>query len=144
MTKWSTDRKIELLKGVWLFSGCSVKELRHLGSVTERVTIPDQTVIMAEGHSGRDLCIILEGRATASINGRVISELESGSFFGELALIDNGPRSATVVADGPIEALILTRNDFRALIDTTPSVARKVLAVLGARLREADQQLTTG
>ena len=144
MVKWSTDRKIELLKGVWLFSGCSFKELHHLGSVTDRVTIPDRTVIMTEGHSGRDLCVILEGRATATIGGRVVSELESGSFFGELALIDDGPRSATVVADGPVEALILTRNDFRALIETTPSVALKVLAVLGARLRDADDQLTTG
>jgi len=144
MARKGADQKIELLKSVWLFSGCSIKELRRLGSATERVTIPDKTVIMTEGRSGHELFIILEGKATATINGRFVADLETGSFFGELALVSDGPRSATVVADGPIEALLLTRSHFTSLIDSTPSVARKILEVMGARLRDADERLATG
>jgi CRP-like cAMP-binding protein len=144
MARRAPDRKLELLRNVWLFSGCSARELRNLGSATERVSIPDGTVIMAEGHPGRDLFVVIDGTATASINGRPIGSLGPGSFFGELALIDDGPRTATVVANGPIEALVLSRGHFNTLLDDTPSVARKMLSVMGARLREADRQLATG
>ena len=144
MARRGQDQKIELLKSVWLFSGCNTKELRHLASITERVSIPDDKVIMTEGQPGRELFILIEGKANVSINGRPVGGLEPGAFFGELALIDDAPRSATVVADGPIEAFMLSRAHLRVVLDTTPSVARKMLAVMGARLREADRQLATG
>ncbi len=136
------DQKIELLQGVWLFSTCTKKELKLLAGISDRVTVPDGKVIVKEGDPGREFYVLISGAAEATAGGTVVSRLEPGDFFGEMALLDGGPRSATVTASGESDVLILGRGAFLGLItEEAPSVAPKMLAVLGTRLREASAQL---
>jgi CRP-like cAMP-binding protein len=136
------DKKIEALQGVWLFSTCSKKELRLLAGICDRVSVPAGERVVKEGEPGREFYVILDGAAEATAGTAVIARLGAGDFFGEMALLDGGPRSASVTTTDESDLLILTRGSFMALLtEDAPSVAPKMLAVLGARLREAGAQL---
>ena len=87
---------------------------------------------------GVEFFVIVEGVATATRNGMQLAVLRPGNFFGELALLDGGPRTATVVADTDMHLLVFSRRDFSRLHSLAPTVAYKMLAELGARLRRAD------
>jgi CRP-like cAMP-binding protein len=136
------DKKIEALQGVWLFSTCSKKELRLLAGICDRVDVPAGQRVVKEGDPGREFYVILAGAAEATSGPSVIARLGSGDFFGEMALLDGGPRSATVTTTEETDLLVLTRGSFMALLtEDAPSVAPKMLSVLGARLRDAGAQL---
>jgi CRP-like cAMP-binding protein len=138
----SPDRKIEALQGVWLFSTCTKKELRQLAAICERVNVPEGEAIVREGDPGRDFYVLLDGTAEATSGGAVLNRLGPGDFFGELALLDGGPRSATVTTTSPADLILMSRSDFNALVtEEAPSVAPKMLAMLGGRLREVSSQL---
>ena len=135
------DRR-ELLRGVSLFSGCSTRELDRIASITTPIAAEPGQVLTREGETGREFFVVVDGEATASIGDRLIATLGAGSFFGELALLDGGPRTATVTATGPMRLLVLNRMEFWQLIESTiPSVARKILTTIGTRLRATDQAL---
>lgn len=85
--------------------------------------------------------IIVEGRATASRNGVFLADLNPADFFGELALLDGGARTATVVAETDIHLIVLSRGEFKHVCTSFPSVAPRMLAEIGARLRRADEAL---
>jgi len=96
------------------------------------------SVLAEQGQPGREFFVVVDGSATATRNGVELARLGSGSFFGELALLDGGNRTATVVAETDMHLLLLTRSEFKELHATAPSVAYKMLAELGVRLRRAD------
>lgn len=138
----SRDAKIELLRSVALFGRCTRKELARLAALSDEVEVPAGKVMTREGEPGREFFVILEGRAKVSRRGRRIATLERGAFFGEMALLDQGPRSATVEAESPMTLLVLSDRNFFALVEELPSVTRGILRGLAVRLRDHEKTHT--
>jgi CRP/FNR family cyclic AMP-dependent transcriptional regulator len=131
-----------LLSGVPLFSSLSKKELNSLAAAVKDVSHPAGHVIARQGEIGVGFFLIVEGSAKVTVNGRPRSKLGPGDWFGEISLLDEGPRTATVTADTPIVMLGLTSWVFRRLVEENPSVATKMLKVMATRLRGASQDLS--
>jgi CRP/FNR family transcriptional regulator, cyclic AMP receptor protein len=126
---------IDMLQTVPLFSACNKKELREVAKLGVPLTVADGTVLTEQGKPGREFFLILEGKARCTIDGVEVAEFHAGDFFGEMALLDHGPRHATVIADGPAEVLVLDGREFNELLDASPSIARKILVSLAERER---------
>ena len=133
----SQDQRIQLLKSMWLFSHCDRKELLKIAALTTQDEAHVGDVIARQGERGSECFIVASGSATIQVGGLDVGTVGPGGFFGEMALLDGGPRSATVTALDDMQLLILDRRELNDLLDAAPSVARKMLAVLGQRLREA-------
>lgn len=134
--------KMELLKNVSLFSACTTKELAKIASLVDEVEATPREVLAKEGTPGREFFVISRGTAKVSIRGKKIATLGPGTFFGEMALVDQGPRSATVVADGPMVLYVLDSRHFSSLLEQVPAIARKILKGIAQRLREAEKAPT--
>ena len=135
------DQRIELLKGVDLLSGCTKDQLQQIAALSTEFDARAGQVLAEQGMLGREFFIIIEGTATASRNGILLATLRPTDFFGELALLDGGDRTATVVAETDLRLLVLTRAEFNQVCLSYPSVAQRMLAVIGKRLRKADEML---
>lgn len=134
------DPKLDRLAEVQLFSECSRGELSRIAALTAEIEVPEGRVLMRQGDAGSEAFVILEGRARATIRGKGSATLGPGSCFGEMALLeDRGRRSATVTAETDIRLLVLSSREFSTLIEDVPDVARKVLAAVAARLRDAER-----
>jgi CRP-like cAMP-binding protein len=131
------DAKAELIRRVPLFSRCSKDELREVASVADEVDLREGRELTREGARGREFFVLVEGTADVRKNGRKINTLQSGDFFGEIALVSKAPRTATVVATSPIRALVITDRAFRQLLDHSPQIQLKVLEALAERLAPA-------
>jgi CRP/FNR family cyclic AMP-dependent transcriptional regulator len=123
---------------IWLFSACSAGQLRTIRRAVEEVSVPAGRVLCEEGAIGREFFFIVDGKATVRRGGRKVAMLGPGDYFGELALLDRKPRSATVVSDTPMELLVLEQRRFNGLLDGMPALAHKLLVAMASRLREAD------
>jgi CRP-like cAMP-binding protein len=134
--------QIELLGSVPLFSLTPKKQLRRIAQQFKSRQVKEGDQLAEQGKYGREFFVVVSGSARCEVDGREIRSFGPGSFFGELALVAGGPRSATIVADTPMEVLVLDRRDFTVLLRTTPDVALKILASVAARLQEADHQVT--
>ena len=128
------NAKIELLRGVPLFERCSARELGEIAAVADELGVPAGKVLAAEGERGREFVVLVEGAAEVRRKGRRINTLAAGDFLGEIALVTDRPRTATVTTTGPARVLVLTGRDFQRLLERVPSLAVKVLAALGERL----------
>ena len=128
------DAKVELLKSVPLFSDCSKAELRALAKSTDEIDLREGTVMTREGRPGREFFVLIEGTARVTKNGQQVAELTGGDWFGEIALITNRPRTATVTATSAVDVLVLTDRRFRTVVETMPTIALKVLSSVGDRL----------
>ena len=130
---------VAALKAVPLFAGLSDRELKSIGqSLKEELYSPGQAMV-TEGTSGGPFFLIIEGRAKVVIGGRTRRTLHPGSYFGEMSLLDKGPRSATIVADTHIKALTIRSWDFLALLEENWSLTRKILSELTQRVRALDK-----
>jgi CRP-like cAMP-binding protein len=138
----SRDAKVALLSGVALFSTCAKHELRRIAGIVDEIEAPKAKTLATEGETGAEFFVVVEGTATATQHGRKVATIGPGSFFGELALLDQGPRAATVIADTDMHLLVLTSRAFFALVDDLPSVNRKILAGMAERLRAAERAPT--
>jgi CRP/FNR family cyclic AMP-dependent transcriptional regulator len=132
------DAFVDHLKQVPLFAACSRKDLQLVARRAEDVRVAAGTTIVNEGDDGHEFFVILDGTARVSRQGRKIATLGPGSGFGELALLENAPRNATIVADTDMELVVLGQREFAGLLDEVPGFARKMLAGTAHRLREAD------
>lgn len=126
---------IDMLRGVPLFSGCTIKELREIANIGSHIEVPHGEVLTEQGKLGREFFLLLEGKARCLIDGTEVARFGPGDFFGEMALLEHGSRHATVVADGPAKLLVLDGREFRSLLDASPSITRKLLSVLAERER---------
>jgi CRP/FNR family transcriptional regulator, cyclic AMP receptor protein len=126
------------LAAVPLFTACSKKELGRIAKAATEMSFDDGTVLMHQDDSSREAFILTEGTVVVKRNDRKIAELGPGAFLGELGLLDRGPRTATVVAQGPVDALVLGPREFAGLLDDVPSISHKLLRALAARIRELD------
>ena len=128
------DAKVELLKRVPLFADCSKSELRALAKSTDEIDLREGTVMTREGRPGREFFVLIEGTALVTKDGQQVAELTGGDWFGEIALITNRPRTATVTATSAVDVLVLTDRRFRTAVETMPTIALKVLSSVGERL----------
>jgi CRP-like cAMP-binding protein len=128
------DVKIELISKVPLFAGLSKRELAQVASIADEIDFGSGKALTREGEPGREFFILLEGGAEVKRKGKVLATRKSGDFFGEIALMCNRPRVATVVTTSPTRTLVITDRDFRALVKRTPDIALKVLDAVGERL----------
>jgi CRP/FNR family transcriptional regulator, cyclic AMP receptor protein len=132
--KLRRNAKIELLRRVPLFEGCSVKELGQISSLADELAQPAGTTLITEGTKGREFFVLVDGTVDVRRKGRKLGSLHTGDFFGEIALLTETPRSATVVAATQVRLLIVTGQSFRRLLNETPSIQGKVLAALAKRV----------
>jgi CPA1 family monovalent cation:H+ antiporter len=132
--KLRRNAKIDLLRGVPLFSGCSGKELGQISALADELFQPDGTTLIAEGTKGREFFVLVDGAVDVRRNGRKLNTLGPGSFFGEIALVAETPRTATVTATGPVRLLVITGQAFQRLLAETPSIQAKVMAALAERV----------
>jgi CRP/FNR family cyclic AMP-dependent transcriptional regulator len=131
------NEKVELIKKVPLFANCSKGELAEIAHIADEIDLNEGKEMTREGSRGREFFVLLEGEADVSKDGRSINKLGSGDFFGEIALISDSPRTATVTATSPVRALVITDRSFRRLLDGSPEIQRKVLVALAERLAPA-------
>jgi CRP/FNR family cyclic AMP-dependent transcriptional regulator len=136
------DAKVRLLAGVDLFGGCSKSELSRIAALADEIDVPAGKELTREGDSGWEFFVIAEGNAKATRGGRRIAAFGPGAFFGEMSLLDEGPRSATVEAETDMQLLVMTSRGFFTLMDDMPSVTRKVLAGMAQRLRASERAPT--
>ena len=123
------------LANVSLFSGCSKRELAIIVRAAKQVSHKAGAVIAREGELGIGLFLILEGTCLVTIGGKQKATLGPGDFFGEIALIDGGPRTATVAAATEVKLVGITEWVFRGLLKEHPSIAIHTLEALAGRLR---------
>lgn len=135
------------LRQVSLFSDLSDKDLRELESVVRERSFRKNEVIFHAQEPGNALFVIKRGRVKISMDDRsgkeiILRILEAGDFFGEMSLLDDEPRSATVSSLEPCQALILFREPFLRFIPRHPEVVMKMLTALSRRLRKADEKIS--
>jgi CRP-like cAMP-binding protein len=133
---FSHDTKVDALKQAPLFSDLSKKELAELARHTEDLEVAEGQVIVREGETGHEFFVILEGDIEITSQGKPVATRGGGDFVGEIALLEETKRTATVTAKTPLHVLVLTRQDFRRLVDDNPSVERKVMQALARRVIE--------
>ena len=133
----SGSHDIDLSK-IWLFSTCSGRELRTIRRALDEVTVQPGHILCEEGTIGREFFLIIDGEASVRRNGRRLATLGPGQYFGELALLDRRPRSATVISETEMLLLVLGQRQFNGVLDAVPALARKLLAAMATRLRESD------
>ena len=131
------DAFLDHLRTVPLFSALSRKHLRLVAGLAKDAKVGAGTVLISESGPGSEFFVIMDGTAKVTRQGRRVVTLGRGATFGELALLDDAPRTASVVAETPMELVVLGAREFAGLLDV-PGVARKLLAGLARRLREAD------
>jgi CRP/FNR family transcriptional regulator, cyclic AMP receptor protein len=128
-----------MLGKVRLFSNCNKRELARIAALTDEVDVPEGKVIVRQGDPGRECFVIAEGKARATIRGKGSQPLGPGSFFGEMSLLDQGPRSATVMAETDMHLLVLGSREFSSLVNEVPTVAVRMMRGLAERLRSAER-----
>jgi CRP/FNR family transcriptional regulator, cyclic AMP receptor protein len=128
------NAKVELIKRVPLFSHCSKKELGLVAQIADEIDLPEGKTLMKEGDRGREFFVLVEGSADVVKGRRRVNTLGKGDFFGEIALVSQRPRTATVTTASPVRMLVVTEQSFRSLLDRAPDVQRKVLLALADRV----------
>lgn len=131
---------VDVLSSVWLFSGCTKKELAALASLATQIDVPAGKVLATQGQPGREFFVVVSGKAEATRGNVPIGVLGPGTFFGEMSLLENKPRVATVTTIEPTSVLVLTAQEFDRLVELMPAVDRKILVVLAERLREVEER----
>ncbi len=131
---------VERLKGVELFSKLSKSELSRLAAVSTERSFPAGEAIIEQGDAGREAYVLLEGTCTVRRGNRKVATLDPGAPFGELSLLDHGPRSAYVVADGDVVVLEIGAREFGQLLEEVPALSKKLLAALAGLVRELDRR----
>ena len=131
-----------MLADVPLFTGCTKKELESVASALKEVGHREGHVIAKEGETGLGFFLIADGTASVTIGGKKRASLGPGDFFGEISLLDRGPRTATVTATSPIRLLGLTAWAFKGVVQQHPTIALNLLKTVAGRVRNASNAAT--
>jgi CRP-like cAMP-binding protein len=136
----SQDDRIQRLEEVSLLQDARASS--SSGSrISEILEVPADTVLARTGTAGNDFFLILDGHAKVEVTPRKRSRLGPGQYFGEMSLLDGGPRSASVVAETPLRLLVIKRRDFTTLLNEAPELTQSILETLSRRLRLAEATL---
>ena len=125
----------DALRAIPLFKACSDRSIEIISGIVRDETFPQGTVLVREGDPGDSLIVVKRGSATVDQAGATLRKLGAGDFLGEIALIDGRPRTATVTADEPIEALVIDRSGFARLMEEFPVIRFDLVTALTDRLR---------
>ena len=128
------DAKIELLRHVTLFAGCSKKELGQIALIADEIDFPADKTLIRQGDPGRQFFIVVEGEVKVTKNGKKLPARGGAEFYGEISLVSGSPATATVATVVPTRALVIAPQHFRALLDRSPSIQRRVLHSFSERL----------
>jgi|SRR5680860_162672 len=128
------NTKVELIRSVPLFSGCSKRELAEIASMADELDFPEGKTLIKEGERGREFLVLIEGTVDVRRRGRKLPPLGRADCIGEIALVLDVPRTATVTTTSPVRALVLTDQSFRSLLKRSPQIQLKVLRSLAERL----------
>ncbi|MBW3592412.1 MAG: cyclic nucleotide-binding domain-containing protein [Actinobacteria bacterium] len=134
MPLFSHDSKADALGRAPLFAELSRGDLHELAKVTEDLEVEEGKVLCREGETAREFFVIVDGEVEVTKDGETVRTLGAGDFFGEIALIEHLPRTATVTARSPLRFFVLTSQSFLALLDRQPGVERQVLRALARRV----------
>ena len=131
------DPRVAQLKGVPLFAHCTNGQIAFIATQVEDMDFPAGRVLCREGKSGSDFFVLLSGSADVSRKGKRITRMSPGDFFGEIALVDGGPRTATVTTSTPSRCLVLGPRQFQNVLHQNTDIAHSVMKALTRRVREA-------
>jgi CRP/FNR family cyclic AMP-dependent transcriptional regulator len=132
------DQKLELLKRVPLLSGLGKREIEEVGRLAEEIDVANGYVLTREGASGAEFFVIVDGSVRIDRGGATIRVLGAGDFLGEIALVDDGPRTATATTEVASKLLVVGHREFHSLMDQFPTIRTSVLRALGERVRRLD------
>jgi CRP/FNR family cyclic AMP-dependent transcriptional regulator len=135
-------RGADLLGQVPLFEGLSRRHLKKIAEHADEISFREKETIVEADQPGGTFFVIVEGEVRVVQGKRTIAHAGPGEFFGEISLLDGGPRTASVVADTPVVAIRLFKSSFDKVVKEEPGVAGKILAVVARRLREAEKTVT--
>ena len=127
----------ERLAQIPLFAGLSKKELAAVSSLATRLDLPAGKELTKQGETGQEFVIVLDGQVDVVIDGNVVASRGPGEYFGEIALLSERPRTATVVSTTPVAVEVIGRREFRALVEDQPAIEAQLQAAMAERL-EAD------
>jgi CRP/FNR family transcriptional regulator, cyclic AMP receptor protein len=139
MARRSQAQLVGVLEGVPLLANLTKKQLKAVAGTCIEVEFEPGQTLVKEMEDGQHLVSITSGTAKVVRNGRTIAKLGAGDVVGEMSLLDGEPRSATVVADGPVSGVVVHRTAFRRLLDEHPTMCSKLLLAQTARLRRLDK-----
>jgi CRP-like cAMP-binding protein len=132
--------KLDLLRRTPLLSALGSRELEEVGRLVDEVDVPAGRVLMREGDTGSEFFVVVSGTVGIDRGGTRVRTIEPGDFFGEIALLAEGPRTATATTDAPATLLVLGHREFHSLMDEYPAIRTCVLDALAARLRSLDPE----
>ena len=137
----AASRYLKHLSEVSLFESCSTRDLQKIGRAVDELQIEAGREIVTQGTTGREAFVVVEGEAVVKRGGKKIATMGPGDHFGELALLDGGPRTASVIAQTDMRVLVLGQREFAGLLDEVPGLAHKILTTLARKVRELDQKI---
>jgi len=132
------NTKVDLLSKVPLFASLSKGQLGQVATIADELDLRAGKVLIREGERGREFFVLLEGEVDVRRKGRKVATGHKGEFIGEIALVSNVPRVATVTAITPVRVLVIRSQDFRTLLRSYPDIALKVLVTVADRLSNVD------
>ena len=141
-TAFSTTRRGDLTAALAPLLG-SKRERRAFARLATVIDVPTGTALTRQGELGHEFVVILDGVASVFVDDTRVATLGTGDHFGEMSLLDNGPRTATVLAETPMRIAVVSRANFPALLVDAPSLARSVLSSLARRVRAAANEHAT-
>jgi CRP/FNR family cyclic AMP-dependent transcriptional regulator len=128
------DAKVEAIRAVPLFVGCGKRDLAAIASIADEFYWPEGRVIAKQGERGREFYVILDGSADVTVDGKKVATLGAGDFFGEMALLTEERRNASVTAATPMRGLVIVDRAFARLMREDPGVQTKILTAVASRL----------
>ncbi len=132
--RFRQNTKVDALRNSPLFDGLSRRQLMHIARVSDDLEVPAGTVLCEEGARGQEFFVIIAGDATVSRGGRPIATIGAGDFFGEIALLERVRRTATVTAATPMSFFVISAEAFDSVVETDPTIERRLLHALARRL----------
>ena len=132
------DQKVDLIASVSLFKGLGRRELDEIAQLLDEVAVPAGKVLMRQGEPGSEMFIIASGRFRIERNGQVLREVGPGTSIGDISLIAEGPRTATVTATEASVILLAGHREFHRLMDEHPTIRSHILEGLATKVRLLD------
>ena len=134
MRLFAHDTKVDALRKAPLFEGLSRKELEELAKLADDLEVPAGKVLTRQGDTGREFFVLMDGEVEVERDGSSLGRRGAGDFIGEISLLEDIPRTATVTAATPLRLFVLTAQSFRSVVEAQPEVENKVLRTLARRL----------
>ena len=134
MRLFAHDTKVDALRKAPLFEGLSRKELEELAKLADDLEVPAGKVLTRQGDTGREFFVLMDGEVEVERDGNSLGKRGAGDFIGEISLLEDIPRTATVTASTPVRLFVLTAQSFRSVVEAQPAVENKVLRTLARRL----------